>query len=361
MRIIFTSDLSGLGGGEMGIVYLAEELSKQHDCLVVCRKEGKLSALLKLRKIQVSIVDYKNKANIISSIRQTVKTIKLFSPDVIVSNDPMTSIIMSIAKGSSKTKNIWMCHGQWYEFNLLKRCLLGYALDKCLCVSDVVRKSIESQGLKNCETLHLGVPTDLFKNAEPIPLRDQYGIEEGALVLGTIARFQPIKGQLKCVEICKRLKDEGRSFIFVFIGGSTFDNDDDLRYEQEVRSRVTDYDLNEKVLFLGERTDVPQLMQSLDLLVIPSENESLGVVALEASASSLPFVSTPNEGVAEITMNNRFLIAEKSDAQSLYKLVNGYFCEPRKIDKAKIEIGDIAKRFDISSIANRFVSCVSNE
>ena len=59
MKIIFTSDLSGLGGGETGIAYLAEELDRNHDVRVICRRPGSLVVLIAGMGIPVNVVDYK--------------------------------------------------------------------------------------------------------------------------------------------------------------------------------------------------------------------------------------------------------------------------------------------------------------
>ena len=74
MNIVFTSDLSGLGGGEVGIIYLVEELSKENECLVICRTEGSLSESLHRLGITTAIVDYKDKKHLIAALLSLRKT-----------------------------------------------------------------------------------------------------------------------------------------------------------------------------------------------------------------------------------------------------------------------------------------------
>lgn len=73
MNLVFTSDLSGLGGGEVGLIYLVEELSKSHQCLVVCRTEGKLVKVLEEKRINVLVCDYKKKEKIFSALKRIRK------------------------------------------------------------------------------------------------------------------------------------------------------------------------------------------------------------------------------------------------------------------------------------------------
>ena len=58
--------------------------------------------------------------------------------------------------------------------------------------------------------------------------------------------------------------------------------------------------MERNVIFLGERQDIPAILKEIDCLVIPSDNESFGMIAVEALAAGTPVLSTPNDGVSEI-------------------------------------------------------------
>jgi glycosyltransferase involved in cell wall biosynthesis len=60
----------------------------------------------------------------------------------------------------------------------------------------------------------------------------------------------------------------------------------------EIRSAIAAADLEDRVRLLGQRSDVPALMQAADAFVMSSAWEGLPIVLLEASASSLPIVAT---------------------------------------------------------------------
>ena len=51
---------------------------------------------------------------------------------------------------------------------------------------------------------------------------------------------------------------------------------------------------------MGERDDIPSVLKEIDYLVIPSDNESFGMIAIEALAAGTMVISTPNDGVSEI-------------------------------------------------------------
>lgn len=105
-------------------------------------------------------------------------------------------------------------------------------------------------------------------------------------VVGHVGRFNKQKNHafvLKIfAEVCKRRDDA----VLMLVG--TGDMQDD------VRKQAADLGLLDRVLFMGQRTDVNKLMQAMDVFVFPSLFEGLGIVAIEAQAAGLPVVMGDN-------------------------------------------------------------------
>lgn len=83
-----------------------------------------------------------------------------------------------------------------------------------------------------------------------------------------------------------------------FVAGST--GDDNLSYERRLHRLIDDLDLRDRVLLLGERSDVPELLRGLDFLLVPSWSEPFGRSVIEAMAMGTPVVATDVGGPAEI-------------------------------------------------------------
>lgn len=360
MNIVFTSDLSGLGGGEVGIIYLVEELSKENECLVICRTEGSLSESLHRLGITTAIVDYKDKKHLIAALLSLRKILIDFQPDAVLSNDPTTSLLVHLSLARTKTPSFWIAHGQWYEFGRLKTCLLKRWNRRILCVSEAVARNLERQGFRNLQTTYLGVPTSSFESATPVGFRREIGIKGDTPLIVTVARFQRIKGQLKSIEMARMLRDAGDEFCYAFVGGSVFGSPEDLAYEQEVEQCAEREGLlGNEVIFVGERRDIPGIMREADLLVIPSDNESLGVVALEAIASQLPIISTPSDGVSEILQNDVRCIAKSNDAKGLYDLAHGFLNDSDIRDSILESYAEYGNRYRIEVVADAFIEAIS--
>ena len=108
--------------------------------------------------------------------------------------------------------------------------------------------------------------------------KDILGIDDNRLVIGSIARFRELKNHKFMVEIIKDLKESNIDFVWFFAGEGLLKN--------EIEQRVKDLKLEKNVIFLGYRDDIPNLFEMMDIFVLPSLNEGLPTVVIEAQATS---------------------------------------------------------------------------
>lgn len=102
------------------------------------------------------------------------------------------------------------------------------------------------------------------------------------MVVGHIGRFNEQKNHKFLIEIFyELLKRKPESFL-VLVGNGPLE----YKIKEEVKKRK----IQSKVLFLGIRDDVPQIIQAMDIFLLPSLFEGLGIVAIEAQISGLPTI-----------------------------------------------------------------------
>lgn len=356
MNLLFISELSGLGGGEMGIYYLISELKKRHNCLLVCKNYGNLVDKARSAGIQVEIIcGYGGNVRgcELSSLRRVIRE---FSPDAVFSNEPRTAVIVGVL--GFRTKNYWICHGQWYEFSFVKKITLNMSVDGCLCVSNAVKRNLLKQGLRRCYTVNLGVPSTELDITPRVHLRSSLGVPQDELLVATVARFQPVKGQLKGVKAVERLLISGRKIRYLLVGGSVFNSRKDDEYMLSVKNYVKEHHLEQHVLFLGERGDVASILKNIDVLLVPSENESFGLVAIEALAVGTCIVSTPNDGVREIMEDNPLFISRSNTSESLADLLAQHFDQSFHA-RVKVTAESMREKYDVKKVAETVMSIVS--
>jgi glycosyltransferase involved in cell wall biosynthesis len=142
-----------------------------------------------------------------------------------------------------------------------------------------------------CRVLYYGLDWEPFRpngksranaEAEERAMRASMGIPQDALVIGHVGRFAAQKNHTFWLQVAAHLVDRRDDVHFLLVG------DGELRpaFEEQVRRRG----LQDRFTLTGVRSDVPQVMQAMDVFLFPSYFEGLGIVLLEAQASGLPCV-----------------------------------------------------------------------
>lgn len=337
MNILFVSELSNLGGGETSLLNLILEFKKSHreiNSTLLCFDEGKLTIESKENQISTVIYDLNNDAKrlkIINLMRKIKNIIKSNDIDLIQTNEWKTAVIISFVNKLFflNCKIIWVCHGQWYEFNYIKRNLINIFIDDIIAVSKNVKDNLINNNI-NFNKIHhipLGIDVKKFRNGDGNKIRKELNICKNEIVFGVIGRFQEIKGQKLVIEAVNLLKEKGRKIKVVFVGDSIFNNVADDIYKKECLELIIKYNIEEYFEFLGVRRDVSDILKGIDALIVPSINESFGMVVIEAYAANCVVVSTPCDGPREIIKDgyDSFILNERSHkclAELLEEIIN---------------------------------------
>jgi glycosyltransferase involved in cell wall biosynthesis len=146
--------------------------------------------------------------------------------------------------------------------------------------------------------------------------------EAGArgVLLGVVAQLSPWKGQDTAIEALRLLSAEDIDAHLLLIGSAKFvaraTRFDNEAYVARLHRLIADAGLEDRVSWLGEREDVPELVRALDVLLLPSWEEPFGRALIEAMALGVPVVSTNVGGPPEIVEDGRegFLVPPRDPA-----------------------------------------------
>jgi glycosyltransferase involved in cell wall biosynthesis len=127
------------------------------------------------------------------------------------------------------------------------------------------------------------------------------------------ANLAPHKGQRTAVAALKSLRDHGTDAELWLAGIERGGAQD---FTTELKQLVKELALGDRVQFLGQRKDMPELMRAADAVILPSTNEGLPLTLLEAQASGTPVLAAPTAGVPEIISDGEtgFLVAADDPA-----------------------------------------------
>ena len=120
---------------------------------------------------------------------------------------------------------------------------------------------------------------------------------DGPWRIGTVGRIAPEKGQLEFVDAAAALKDQFPKSRFVICGAALFGASSD--YFDAVRYHARQL----PVEFIGWQPDVGYVLHDLDLLVVPSHQEGMSRIVLEAFSAGVPVVAFPAGGIPEAVID----------------------------------------------------------
>ncbi|MEW6620697.1 MAG: GT4 family glycosyltransferase PelF [bacterium] len=173
-------------------------------------------------------------------------------------------------------------------------------VDQITTVSESLRKlMIDSLGIneKKIITILNGVDLDRFKNnINKNEERKKLGLSVDEPVIGTIGRFVPVKDHKTLLFSMLDIKNEVPGIKLLLIGDGPLKN--------ELEALVKKLGLSENVLMPGERGDIPQLLKTMDVFILPSLFEAMSRTILEAFASEIPVVTTNVGGNPEVITHN---------------------------------------------------------
>ena len=114
----------------------------------------------------------------------------------------------------------------------------------------------------------------------------------GETLLVHVSNFRPVKRPIDCVEILARVLKKVTNARLVMVG------DGSERMNVELRARCLG--IYEKCSFVGEQPNIADYLSAADVLLLPSEQESFGLAALEAMACEVPVIASRVGGVPEV-------------------------------------------------------------
>ena len=179
--------------------------------------------------------------------------------------------------------------------------------DAVVCNSRAAADRLIEEGLPERRVIVIGnaLAPEAFEDTAPaLPRRP------GVLRVGMIARMNArYKNHHVFLRAAARVHDKFPDVEFLLVG------DGPLRSELEHEAEKLG--LSDRVQFLGDRRDIPALLASMDLSVVPSASESLSNVALESMAAGVPVVATRVGGNPELISERRGLLVPPDDEDAL--------------------------------------------
>ncbi len=168
--------------------------------------------------------------------------------------------------------------------------------------------------------------------------RERLGLPKAGLLLGNVARLVEAKGQSYLIKAVSILNKEGIDAKAALIGGG--------RLEGALKEHARSFGVEDKIIFMGERHDIPFLYKAMDIFVMPSLWEGAPLSLLDAMAAGLPSVVTSVGGMPEQLDNGSCgVIVPPGDSAALARAISGLVSDERRMKEYSAKCARRAREF----------------
>lgn len=359
MKILFFITGLGMGGAERQVCDLAEQFSALgHQVLLIFMTGGEVVSRPKSPMIEVVALGMaKTPFGFIQAYRQARKIIEKFKPDVIHSHMVHANIFSRLLRLTIHIPKL-ICTAHSTNEGGRGR-ILSYRLTDRLCdistnVSQEAVDAFVQQGAVpagRMVAIHNGINTKHFRyssiNRER--LRAELGLADHIPLLLAVGRLTTAKDYPNLLTAFAALPPIFGAAQLAVIGVG--------EEEENIKARVIQQGLSNRVHFLGLRRDVNEWMSAADVFVLSSAWEGFGLVVAEAMACERVVVATDCGGVKEVVGDAGFLVPPRDSqllADALVKALSLPMAEKDKL--TKLARSRVVERYSIDSICKKWLS-----
>lgn len=308
MRLLYVVTAAEFGGPSRHVLALMEHMVGQgHEVGLVSapeprlsREAGKLGATLFPNPYFVRrLHPYRD----ILAVYPLFKAMRTFKPDLVSCHSTKASFAGRFVcqilrpKAVVHTAHSWSFRegiSPWSQrFYALAERIAATGTSKIICVSNHDRELALRFKVGRPDrrvVIHNGIDEEPFLRADPSIVKKEFGLGSVPVVT-MVARFAlPAKDHLTLLEACSRVSDR---FKLLLVGAG------ESRTQMETFAQQSP-SLRDRVIFLGEREDIPEILAASDIFVLASRFEGLPRAIIEAMLSGLPVVASRVGGVPEL-------------------------------------------------------------
>lgn len=367
-RILFFTPTASIGGAERNLLVMCRELvDRGHACMVITPPHGPL--IEELHQIGVDTVPFSGTELLAGQIFRVIwnginlwRLVKHFKPTIIHGNS-IFGMYLPITLGTM-TRLPSIIH--WADFDTrpgdIALAKWTYPRNRVIAVSKAIQTTLVGAGLPEpaVRVIHNGTPHPPETTSTRDEIAAEFSIPNDCVWIGITGRIDYWKGHRTVIDAMMDLKD--LPVHLVILGGGP---GGDLNYEAELKEKIASLGLIDRVTFTGFQSNPQRIVQWIDIVTCPSDNEPFGLVAIEAMMLDRPVIASNVGGFREtilhkktgylvpagssshIAQHIRTLAADKDLMRRMgdagYKHAIGYFGVDRFIDQLELLYDEITR------------------
>lgn len=328
MRIIYLNHSGKVSGAEISLLTFFKGLRerKEIEPILACPAEGALKE--RAQSMGLSVVNIKSfeagfTKNPLSFLGYGVRLLRIarkfssiakkFKTDLIDANSVRAGLVASVSTLFHKIPilvHVRDCVPK-NKIGILTRRIIARRASKIVANSSYVAQSFALDGFmfRKIDVVYNPLDLSIFdpQKVDSNQFKKMFKVNGSYPLLGVVGQISPWKGLVDVIRAMPEVLSSFPEARLLVVGEPKFDTTsaryDNVGYFKELKSLVEKLNLKKEVIFTGERSDIPEVMKAIDLLILASWEEPFGRSLIEAMAMEKPVISTNVGGPTEIIEN----------------------------------------------------------
>ncbi|MBP2281453.1 glycosyltransferase involved in cell wall biosynthesis [Psychrobacter sp. PL19] len=357
MKILYVITGLAQGGAERVVCDLADKMYEKGYEVKIAYLTGNVLTHPSHEEIELIKVNLNNIGTLVPAYIKLAKIVRDYQPDVVHAHMVHANLLSRLVRLISPIDRLITTAHNSNEGGRA-RMILYRATHRLADTTTNVSKeavlafenigAVPKGGMKH---IYNGINLDKFqfsKNSRS-NLYKELSLSENYKIILAVGRFNDQKDYPSLLKAIGLFKKEGSFPFKLIIAG-----DGELRTTLE--QKIKELNLEQDVILLGRRNDIPELISAADLFVLSSKYEGFGLVVAEAMACECLVVATDSGGVAEVLNNSEFLVPP-CDPLALSNKIYYALSINKKLKESIIKknMQHVHKSFSLDNIINEWI------
>ncbi len=357
LKILFANSIQMFAGGEIWMLSTMQELRNRcHEITLLCRPDTELARRAQALNFNLFQLPIRGDFDPVT-IFQIYKWLKNHETDIILTNmDKELRLCGMAAKFVKPHPVVISRRGIDYPLKNKIHYRFSYNVlaDLIVANSESTKRSL----LKNApwlnperiQVIYNGINPDKYQPENTRDLRNELNIPPDAPLIGFVGQLDERKGLDNLLPAFKQLTHEIPEAVLLMVGTGAL--------QQRIETFITQNRLERNIHLTGFRNDIPNMMRTIDLLVLPSWWEGFGIVIIEAMAAGKPVVTTNVSSMPEIVIHQETgLVVPVKDEQQLFQSMLEIVRNPEKSQKmGKRGKEVVLQKFTIAGMIDQYLA-----
>ncbi|PAX81808.1 glycosyltransferase family 4 protein [Citrobacter sp. TSA-1] len=304
MNILYTESSRNIGGQEYQAVAQMVALKQAgHQVMLACRESSGIAEEAAKHGLRVMYIPFRNSLHL-PSVCALRRGIRAFCPDIVVCHSGHDSNIVALTRATlpGRTGRFCIIRQKTWLTSKIRTFSLNHLCDAIVVPGRAMKQALEQAG---CRRLIRVIPPGfdfdrLYREFSlPLPAHVRHWLNTGddVPVIVQAGMLRPEKGHDFMLAVLSQMKHEGYRFRWLIAGAGRPEE------EEKLRAGIVRRGMADDVLMCGKLTPLAPVWRVASLMVMPSRNESFGMVVAEAAGCGVPVIASNTGGIPEIVQN----------------------------------------------------------